>query len=163
MGGGRNLVENGEECFLFKQKTAYEVYQCDWSSDVCSSDLNLIDDNPDTRWNDDSQRGVGAWLEFTFATPVRISEIELQNVTDDEAFRRNFKIQGYTITVSDMNIPISGRLANSSAPQTIKVASLETIWLRIEVTTTHPAEPAGDKPPYDELALQGVRFFGAEK
>ena len=25
--------------FLFKQKTAYEIYQCDWSSDVCSSDL----------------------------------------------------------------------------------------------------------------------------
>ena len=22
-----------------KQKTAYEIYQCDWSSDVCSSDL----------------------------------------------------------------------------------------------------------------------------
>ena len=31
--------------FFFKQKTAYEIYQCDWSSDVCSSDLvrvNLI-------------------------------------------------------------------------------------------------------------------------
>ena len=27
--------------FFFKQKTAYEVYQCDWSSDVCSSDLVL--------------------------------------------------------------------------------------------------------------------------
>ena len=28
-------------CYLFflKQKTAYEIYQCDWSSDVCSSDL----------------------------------------------------------------------------------------------------------------------------
>src|ERR1044072_8726342 len=26
-------------CFFFKQKTAYEIYQCDWSSDVCSSDL----------------------------------------------------------------------------------------------------------------------------
>ena len=26
--------------FFFKQKTAYEIYQCDWSSDVCSSDLN---------------------------------------------------------------------------------------------------------------------------
>src|ERR1044072_9929882 len=23
----------------FKRKTAYEIYQCDWSSDVCSSDL----------------------------------------------------------------------------------------------------------------------------
>ena len=27
--------------FFFKQKTAYEIYQCDWSSDVCSSDLEL--------------------------------------------------------------------------------------------------------------------------
>ena len=27
--------------FFFKQKTAYEIYQCDWSSDVCSSDLPL--------------------------------------------------------------------------------------------------------------------------
>src|SRR2546430_13215966 len=26
-------------CFFFKQKTAYEI-DCDWSSDVCSSDLN---------------------------------------------------------------------------------------------------------------------------
>ncbi len=124
---------------------------------------NLIDGNPDTRWNDDSQRGVGAWIEFTFATPVQIRQIELQNVTDNEKFRRNFKIQGYTITVSDLNVPISGRLANSSEPQTVKVASLETIWLRIEVTTTHPAEPVGELPPFDELALQGVRFFGVEK
>ena len=28
--------------FFFKQKTAYEIYQCDWSSDVCSSDLKKI-------------------------------------------------------------------------------------------------------------------------
>ena len=27
--------------FFFKQKTAYEIYQCDWSSDVCSSDLEI--------------------------------------------------------------------------------------------------------------------------
>ena len=26
--------------FFFKQKTAYEIYQCDWSSDGCSSDLD---------------------------------------------------------------------------------------------------------------------------
>ena len=29
--------------FFFKQKTAYEIYQCDWSSDVCSSDLFLVE------------------------------------------------------------------------------------------------------------------------
>src|SRR3546814_8922619 len=36
--------------FFFKQKTAYELRISDWSSDVCSSDLNAIVmryDNPD--------------------------------------------------------------------------------------------------------------------
>ena len=28
--------------FFFKQKTAYEILTCDWSSDVCSSDLASI-------------------------------------------------------------------------------------------------------------------------
>src|ERR1051326_5169780 len=28
--------------FFFKQKTAYEIKECDWSSDVCSSDLHYI-------------------------------------------------------------------------------------------------------------------------
>ena len=32
--------------FFFKQKTAYEIYQCDWSSDVCSSDLeDIVNEN----------------------------------------------------------------------------------------------------------------------
>src|ERR1051326_4706492 len=30
--------------FFFKQKTAYEIKECDWSSDVCSSDLWRADD-----------------------------------------------------------------------------------------------------------------------
>src|SRR3546814_14716160 len=29
--------------FFFKQKTAYEMRISDWSSDVCSSDLNALD------------------------------------------------------------------------------------------------------------------------
>ena len=34
------IERGGVYCFFFfKQKTAYEIYQCDWSSDVCSSDL----------------------------------------------------------------------------------------------------------------------------
>ena len=31
--------------FFFKQKTAYEIRNCDWSSDVCSSDLDEYLDN----------------------------------------------------------------------------------------------------------------------
>ena len=33
------LSPAAEIFFFFKQKTAYEVVDCDWSSDVCSSDL----------------------------------------------------------------------------------------------------------------------------
>src|SRR3546814_5012112 len=33
-------------CF-FKQKTAYEMRISDWSSDVCSSDLHILDARPD--------------------------------------------------------------------------------------------------------------------
>ena len=32
-------MAEGYVIVFFKQKTAYEIYQCDWSSDVCSSDL----------------------------------------------------------------------------------------------------------------------------
>ena len=35
--GDRILFE--DIFFFFKQKTAYEIKECDWSSDVCSSDL----------------------------------------------------------------------------------------------------------------------------
>ena len=28
--------------FFFKQKTAYGIKECDWSSDVCSSDLSPV-------------------------------------------------------------------------------------------------------------------------
>ncbi len=121
---------------------------------------NLIDGNPETRWNDASLRGTGAWLEFTFPSAVQITEMVFQNVEDDEAFKRNYKIQGYQIEVNDLNVPISGRLQNSNGPQRVKVASLETFKLKVFVTTVHHGEPVGDAPPYDELALQGVQFFG---
>src|SRR5213596_1284966 len=35
------IVLGPDFCF-FKQKTAYEIRPCDWSSDVCSSDLSKV-------------------------------------------------------------------------------------------------------------------------
>lgn len=124
---------------------------------------NLLDGDATTYWNDDSQRGVDAWLTFTFATPVEIREIELQNVLDDEKFRLNYKIQGFTVDVNDLDANISGRLENTNQPQTVRILSLNTITLTISVTTVHPAENVVDQVPFEELALQGVRFFGVEK
>jgi hypothetical protein len=124
---------------------------------------NLIDGNPETSWNDDSSRGNGAVLTFRFAPPVQLREIEFQNLSDDERFKRNYKIQGFEITVDDLSIPINDRLQNTNEPQRVKIASLETTELTITVLTTYAAEPAGNSPPFDELALQEVRFFGTER
>lgn len=123
---------------------------------------HLIDDDPETDWNDDGARGVDAWLRFTFPEPVRITEIELQNLFDEERFKKNYKIQGYLITTDDLTIEISGRLANTNDAQRVPIASLGTTELLIEVKSTYPAEPAGDRPPFNELALQAVRFFGSQ-
>src|SRR3546814_9668306 len=38
--------------FFFKQKTAYEMRISDWSSDVCSSDLHILNDVEQCRGND---------------------------------------------------------------------------------------------------------------
>ena len=40
--GGYSSIVVGRFVFFFKQKTAYEIRNCDWSSDVCSSDLLLL-------------------------------------------------------------------------------------------------------------------------
>ena len=47
--------------FFFKQKTAYEIKECDWSSDVCSSDLWLF-----------TPRKVKSVI-FTFLTNLRFA------------------------------------------------------------------------------------------
>ena len=46
----RRLLENFDFIlfFFFKQKTAYEIKECDWSSDVCSSDLILFKAYPES-------------------------------------------------------------------------------------------------------------------
>ena len=72
-------------------------------------------------------------VRFTFPEPVRITEIELQNLFDEERFKKNYKIQGYLITTDDLTIEISGRLANTNDAQRIPIASLGTTELLIEV------------------------------
>ena len=44
--GGRRIIKKN----FFKQKTAYEIGGSDWSSDVCSSDLNIIRKHMNDGW-----------------------------------------------------------------------------------------------------------------
>lgn len=122
---------------------------------------NLIDGNAETDWNDNQARGVGAWIEFTFDPPVRITEIVFQNLQDDDRFKRNYKIQGFVIITDDLTMDISGRLENTNGAQRVDIASLGTTTLRIDVKSTYLGESVVNSIPYDELALQAVQFFGS--
>ena len=63
--------------FFFKQKTAYEIYQCDWSSDVCSSDLKIpvtLFLNAFYESLNDSQVAMGVKNEFDLDIDIKLSE-----------------------------------------------------------------------------------------
>ena len=87
---------------------------------------NLIDDDEASYWNDNSLRGNNAWLEFSFAQPVQITEIEMQNLEDEEKFRRNYRIKSLVITVDDLQIEIPFSMDDSNSPQRVQIGSLET-------------------------------------
>ena len=64
--------------FFFKQKTAYEIKECDWSSDVCSSDLCYRYYHPTLgRWlsrdPEEYVDGMGLYQAFR-ARPTKVSD-----------------------------------------------------------------------------------------
>src|SRR3546814_266846 len=55
--------------FFFKQKTAYEMRISDWSSDVCSSDLNSVEARH--RCDPDPGKG-GFWINLAGKASVTV-------------------------------------------------------------------------------------------
>ena len=124
---------------------------------------NLIDGDAETYWNDAGLRGEDAVLLFSFAQPVQIFDMEVQNLFDDVKFKRNYRIRGYVVTVDDLPaVERSGTLDDTNRKQTIEIGSLGTTTLTLRVTSTFPAEAVGADTPFEELALQSVRFFGVQ-
>ena len=121
---------------------------------------NLLDNDPDTEWQDASLRGNGAELTFTFAQPVKIQSIEIVNLPDSERFRLNYRIRGFVIKVDDLSIDIPGELDDDNEPQSVQIGTVGTTRLTIEIRTTYPAESVGEQTPFLELALADIRFFG---
>src|SRR3546814_9181561 len=55
--------------FFFKQKTAYEMRICDWSSDVCSSDLHALGRLLERVFASGYRSGHGTYLPAPAARP----------------------------------------------------------------------------------------------
>src|SRR3546814_7401765 len=82
--------------FFFKQKTAYEMRISDWSSDVCSSDLILSDD-------DDS---LLIYLTFDFNKCIKNLMIALSR-----------RLQTSSIPPSDVKVGMRGRWFSAVCPK----------------------------------------------
>ncbi len=120
----------------------------------------LIDDDPDNRWNA-TAGGIGAELTFFFAPKVQITEMFLVNVTDEEIFLRNARINGLEIVIDDLTQATLTNLDDTnSEPQRIQIRSLGTSSLTITITSAYPGQVFDGKEPFTELALQEIQFFG---
>ncbi|MEE9582901.1 MAG: zinc ribbon domain-containing protein [Acidimicrobiia bacterium] len=120
----------------------------------------LIDDDPDNRWNA-TAGGIGAELTFFFAPKVQITEMFLVNVTDEEGFLRNARINGLEIVIDDLTQATFAELDDTnSEPQRIQIRSLGTSSLTITITSAYPGTTFDGKEPFTELALQEIQFFG---
>src|SRR3546814_2885153 len=78
--------------FFFKQKTAYEMRISDWSSDVCSSDLDRSDGDPMSPhlfWGKISLNQAGEILD---SHPVESHSIDVAAVVLQLLSERNTQI-----------------------------------------------------------------------
>jgi len=139
---------------------------------TCSSEFvslpcgNLTDESVDTYWNDKSLKGEGAEFVVTFSSPVQLETIVIMNVTDEEKFKRNYRIKDLEIIADDVNIPFNFSLEDKSQPQSVRMQTLATTTLTIRVTGTFAAEAYTNPDtgaveiPYTELALAELEFYG---
>src|SRR3546814_6138164 len=76
--------------FFFKQKTAYEMRISDWSSDVCSSDLDRFEGRHRPRLTVDEHREI-AGRQATDRTTIMVEhrDIELNQFNAGTKLRRS--------------------------------------------------------------------------
>src|ERR1051326_9375793 len=84
-------------CFFFKQKTAYEIKECDWSSDVCSSDLVEISTNGLARAST-SNGSIDVTFKGTSWADTLVFETSNGNITLGLPADLNAKVEAQTQT-----------------------------------------------------------------
>lgn len=121
---------------------------------------NLIDGDLQTEWQ--APHGDGLTLTFRWQQPVRIQYIEIYNIEDENRFLKNYRINGYTITVDDLpNVPYRSTLDDEAGgPQRIDIASIETTTLTLEILSEY-ASQAIEGQAFDEIAVAEIKFYGS--
>jgi hypothetical protein len=131
----------------------------------CTSELAsfpcsaLIDGDPTTSWNA-TDGGVGAEIIVFFQPPVQITDVWVQNLTDEGRFLRNARIKGIEVSIDDRPQLTIQELADSQDVQQVRLQSLRTSRVVVRITSSHPGIAYEGQEPFNELALQAITFFG---
>src|ERR1051326_4422226 len=96
--------------FFFKQKTAYEIKECDWSSDVCSSDLETIEDAARVA-------PKNAWYQLYAARDAKVSDDLIRRTAD----------AGLSTLVLTVDVPVHSKRERN---QRNGYANIRGNWLR---------------------------------
>lgn len=131
------------------------------SISVGFGDSNLIDGDLESEWQV-NQSTTPLTLEFRFAQPVQVRYIEVFNITDQDRFLRNYRINGYKITTDDLpGVENRNTLKDlAGGGQRIDIASVETTTLTIEILSNYPSQAVGGQPAFEELVVAEVKFWG---
>ena len=123
--------------FFFKQKTAYEIYQCDWSSDVCSSDLNLGHSREGIYLEDDIQGFTRIANQFSVAAEQLFLRKKLQ--TRNRELQKSLKKLRTTqaqlvesermAAIGEITVTVNHQINN---PLTSIIGHAELLRLRLE-------------------------------
>ena len=132
----------------------------------CSSELiakpcsNLIDGTP-AYWNDKSLAGEDAVITVTFGEPVQLEQVQILNLSDDERFRRNYRIREVDIIADDQpEVHVADDLPDTNTrPHAITMVTTGTHQVVIRITRTWPSEDVGGSR-FFELAIEEIEFWG---
>ncbi len=128
------------------------------SSELAEFEARYLIDGTERAWNDASAGGQGARLTFEFGAPVELAEVVIRNMDDPERFTRNFKIHTFEL-LGVGNGPVSLVMPATPGEHRFEVSGTAAT-VELVVTGVHPAEAFAGSPPFEELAVAEVEFYG---
>lgn len=135
-----------------------DVAQVVASSELAEFEAHYLVDGTERAWNDASAGGQGARLTFEFGAPVELAEVVIRNMQDPERFTRNFKIHTFELLGVESG-PVPLEMPATPGEHRFEVSGTAAT-VELVVTGVHPAESFAGSPPFEELAIAEVEFYG---
>ena len=119
---------------------------------------NLYDES-NSMWQDNSLSCKDAILEFTFSDNVYFEFIVIQNAEKSSSFKKNFKARDIRITTDESDYEVDKELENDNFQQWIDLNTYANT-IKIEILSAYPGEEFNGQNPFNECAIQEIKFFG---